>query len=154
MKLELRTNKDFWAGLMYIGTGAVAMWIARDYPFGSALRMGPGYFPTVLGGIMIAFGLYVLALGLREDHEKIQGNWSIRALIVLPLSMVAFGILMEEAGFIPAMLALIPFAAASGRDFKWLEVALLSIGLTIFCWAGFIYGLGLPYPLIKGMWGY
>jgi len=70
---------------MYIGTGAVSMWIARDYPFGSALRMGPSYFPTVLGGIMIAFGLYVLALGPRKDHEKIQGNWSIRALIVLPL---------------------------------------------------------------------
>jgi uncharacterized membrane protein len=139
---------------MYIGTGAVGMWIARDYPFGSALRMGPGYFPTVLGGIMVAMGIYVLALGLRKDHEKIQGNWSIRALIVLPISMIAFGILMEEAGFIPAMAALIPISAAAGRDFKWLEVVLLTIGLTIACAAGFIYGLGLPYPLIKGMWGY
>ena len=154
MKLEWRTNKDLWASVMYIGTGAVGMWIARDYPFGSALRMGPGYFPTVLGGIMVAMGIYVLALGLRKDHEKIQGNWSIRALIVLPISMIAFGILMEEAGFIPAMAALIPISAAAGRDFKWLEVVLLTIGLTIACAAGFIYGLGLPYPLIKGMWGY
>ena len=154
MNLEWRTNKDLWASVMYIGTGALGMWIARDYPFGSALRMGPGYFPSVLGGIMVVMGLYVLALGLRKDHEKIQGNWSIRALIVLPLSMVAFGILMEEAGFIPAMAALIPISAAAGRDFKWLEVVLLTIGLTIACAAGFIYGLGLPYPLIKGMWGY
>jgi len=154
MKLEWRTNKDLWASVMYIGTGAVGMWIAKDYPFGSALRMGPGYFPTVLGGIMVAMGIYVLALGLRKDHEKIQGNWSIRALIVLPISMIAFGILMEEAGFIPAMAALIPISAAAGRDFKWLEVVLLTIGLTIACAAGFIYGLGLPYPLIKGMWGY
>ena len=154
MKLEWRTNKDLWAGLMYIGTGALGMWIARDYPFGSALRMGPGYFPTVLGGIMVAMGIYVLALGLRKDHEKIQGNWSIRALIVLPISMVVFGILMEEAGFIPAMLALIPISAAAGRDFKWVEVVPLTIGLTILCAAGFIFALGLPYPLIKGMWGY
>jgi hypothetical protein len=116
--------------------------------------MGPGYFPTVLGGIMVVFGLYVLVLGLRKDHEKIQGNWSIRALIVLPVSMVVFGVLMEEAGFIPAMLALIPISAAAGRDFKWLEVSLLTIGLIIVCTAGFIYGLGLPYPLIKGLWGY
>ena len=152
--LEWRTNKDLWAGLMYIGTGALGMWIARDYPFGSALRMGPGYFPTVLGGIMVVMGIYVLALGLRKDHEKIIGNWSIRALIVLPLSMVAFGILMEEAGFIPAMAALIPISAAAGRDFKWLEVVALTIGLTIVCWFGFIYLLGLPYPVIKGMWGY
>jgi uncharacterized membrane protein len=154
MKLEWRTNKDLWASVMYIGTGALGMWIARDYPFGSALRMGPGYFPTVLGGIMVAMGIYVLALGLRKDHEKIQGNWSIRALIVLPISMVVFGILMEEAGFIPAMLALIPISAAAGRDFKWVEVVPLTIGLTILCAAGFIFALGLPYPLIKGMWGY
>jgi uncharacterized membrane protein len=154
MKLEWRTNKDLWASVMYITTGALGMWIARDYPFGSALRMGPGYFPTVLGGIMVVMGIYVLALGLRKDHEKIQGNWSIRALIVLPLSMIAFGILMEEAGFIPAMAALIPISAAAGRDFKWVEVVALTIGLTILCWFGFIYLLGLPYPVIKGMWGY
>lgn len=154
MNLEWRTNKDLWAGLMYIGTGAISMWIARDYPFGSALRMGPGYFPTVLGGIMIAMGLYVLALGLRKNHEKIVGNWSIRALIILPVATVVFGLLMEHAGFIPAMLALIPVSALAGREFKWIEVVPLTIGLLIVCTAGFIYGLGLPYPLIKGLWGY
>jgi hypothetical protein len=154
MNLEWRTNKDLWAGLMYIGTGAVGMWIAKDYPFGSALRMGPGYFPSVLGGLMVVMGIYVLALGLRKNHEKIEGNLSLRALIVLPISMVVFGILMEEAGFIPAMAALIPVSAAAGRDFKWVEVILLTIGLTILCAAGFIFALGLPYPLIKGMWGY
>ena len=154
MNLEWRTNKDLWAGLMYIGTGAIGMWIARDYPFGSALRMGPGYFPTVLGGIMIAMGIYVLVLGLRKDHEKIVGNWSIRALIILPVATVVFGLLMEHAGFIPAMLALIPISALAGREFKWIEVVPLTIGLLIVCTAGFIYGLGLPYPLIKGLWGY
>ncbi|HSF22141.1 MAG TPA: tripartite tricarboxylate transporter TctB family protein [Burkholderiales bacterium] len=154
MNLEWRTNKDLWAGLMYIGTGAIGMWIARDYPFGSALRMGPGYFPTVLGGIMIAMGIYVLVLGLRKDHEKIVGNWSIRALIILPVATVVFGLLMEHAGFIPAMLALIPVSALAGREFKWIEVVPLTIGLLIVCTAGFIYGLGLPYPLIKGLWGY
>jgi uncharacterized membrane protein len=154
MNLEWRTNKDLWAGLMYIVTGAAGMWIARDYPFGSALRMGPGYFPSVLGGLMVAMGIYVLVLGLRKNHEKIEGNWSIRALIILPLSTVVFGVLMEEAGFIPAMVALIPISAAAGREFKWVEVIVLTIGLTIACAAGFIFALGLPYPLIKGMWGY
>jgi len=154
MKLEWRTNKDLWAGLHYIAVGAAGWWFALDYPFGSALRMGPGYFPIVLSALMILMGIYVLVLGLRKEHEKIQGNWSIRALIVLPLGTVVFGVLMEEAGFIPAMAALIPVSAAAGRDFKWVEVILLTIGLTIACALGFIWGLGLPYPLIKGMWGY
>jgi|SRR5689334_5898995 len=153
MKFDWRSNRDFFAGVMYIVTGAVAIYIARDYPFGSALRMGPGYFPIVLSGIMIVFGIYVMAQGFR-NNEKIQGNWSIRALIVLPLSTIIFGYLMEETGFIPAMVALIPISAAAGREFKWGEIVLLTIGLTIACAAGFIYGLGLPYPLIKGLWGY
>ena len=154
MKIDWRTNKDLWAGIHYIVVGSVAMWIATSYPFGTALRMGPGYFPTVLGGIMIAMGIYVLALGFRKDHEKIQGHTSYRALLILPISMVVFGWLMEEAGFIPAMLALIPIAASAGRDFRWKEIIPLTIGLTIACAAAFIYGLGLPYPLVKGMWGY
>ena len=52
MKIELRNNQDFFAGLLFIVVGVLAMVIAQNYPFGSALRMGPGYFPTVLGGIM------------------------------------------------------------------------------------------------------
>ena len=154
MNLEWRTNKDLWAGLHYIAVGGAGWWFALDYPFGSALRMGPGYFPIVLSALMIVMGIYVVALGLRKAHEKIQGNWSIRALIVLPLATVVFGVLMEEAGFIPAMAALIPLSAAAGREFKWGEVILLTIGLTVACALGFIYALGLPYPLIKGMWGY
>jgi hypothetical protein len=149
MKLALRGNKDFWAGLVFAGTGAVAMFIARTYPFGTTLRMGPGYFPRLLGGILICFGIYVMVRGLR-NFEKIQGNWSVRALIVLPLSMVLFGVVMELGGFIPALAVLIFVSAASGREFKFKEVLLLTVLLTVMSVAMFIWGLGLPYPLIKG----
>jgi hypothetical protein len=153
MKFDWRNNRDVFGGLMYIVTGAAGWWIARDYPFGSALRMGPGYFPTVLSWMMIAFGIAIFMMGVK-NNVKIAGNWSIRALIVLPLSTVVFGVLMEEAGFIPAMLVLIPLSAASGREFKVVEVTLLTIGLTVLSVLMFIKGLGLPYPLIKGLWGY
>jgi len=148
MKLEFYKNKDFWAGMMFLGIGAGAIIGSRNYPFGNTLRMGPGYFPTMLGGILILFGIYVMVRGLRSD-EKIQGNWSIRALIVLPLSMVLFGVLMELAGFIPALAALIFVSVASGREFKFMEVLLLTIFLGVISVAMFIWGLGLPYPLIK-----
>jgi hypothetical protein len=149
MKLEIRSNKDFWAGMMFLGTGAGAMLMARHYPFGSTLRMGPGYFPVILSGILILFGIYVTARGLR-NNEKIKGNWSVRALIVLPLSIVAFGVLMNLAGFIPALVALVFLSAAAGREFKLLEVLLVTVLLTLLSVAVFIWGLGLPYPLIKG----
>jgi len=149
MKLELRNSKDFWAGMMLLGTGAAAMFIARDYRFGSTLHMGPGYFPTILGGILILFGIYVTVMGLRK-REKIRGNWSPRALILLSLSLVLFGVLMQHAGFIPAVAVLVFVAAAAGKEFNVFEVLLLTVVLTVFSAALFIWGLGLPYPLIKG----
>ena len=129
MKIELRNNKDFWAGLMLIAIGAASIFIARGYPFGSTMRMGPGYFPSLLGGILALFGIYVLIIGLRRG-EKITVHCSARALIVLPLSLVAFGVLMTYAGFIPAMAVLIFGSACAGQDFKFVEILLLTVILT------------------------
>ena len=153
MKFDWRNNRDFWAGIFYIGLGAIGMWMARDYPFGSALRMGPGYFPSVLGGMMIAFGVAVLLMGIK-NNEKIKPGFSWRGLIVLPIATVAFGVTMEEAGFIPALALLIPISAAASKEFNWKEVSLLTIGLIVGSWAIFIWGLGLPYIMIKGIWEY
>ncbi len=148
--MKLPDSKDFWSGMMLIAIGAVAVFIARDYPFGTALRMGAGFFPVVLGIVLVLFGLYFVVRGL-HDSAKIEGNWSIRALIVLPLAFVAFGVLMERAGFVPAMLALTLGSAAAGREFRIGEVLALSVLLTALCVALFIFALGLPYPLIVGM---
>ena len=149
MQLEFRNNRDFWAGIMLIATGAASVIIARDYSFGTSLRMGPGYFPSVLGGGLVLFGLYLVVMGLRRN-EKMEGGWSLRALIVLPLSLVLFGVLMERAGFIPALIVLIFGSAAASTEFRLVEVLLLALGLTAFSVALFIYGLGLPYPLLVG----
>ena len=143
MKLELRNNKDFWAGMMLIGIGAAAMFIARNYRFGSALRMGPGFFPTFLGGLLILFGVAIMATGLVRN-EKIKERLSVRALILLPIALLLFGILMKLAGFIPALVALILVSAAAGSEFKLREVLLLTVALTFLSVALFIWGLGLP----------
>jgi hypothetical protein len=148
MKPEFRGNKDFWTGAMFLAIGAGAMFTARNYPFGTSLRMGPGYYPSVLSAILIGFGLYIMLRGLLKN-EKIRGNWSIRALVVLPFSMALFGILMKFAGFIPALIGLCLVSAASGREFKFKEVLLLTIFLCVLSVALFIWGLRLPYPLIR-----
>jgi hypothetical protein len=149
MNADIRNNKDFWAGAMLIATGVASAWIAHDYPFGSAVRMGPGYFPSVLGGVLALFGIVLVVRGLRSS-EKITGNWSLRALIVLPLSFVLFGFLMDHAGFVPALTVLIFGSAAGGSEFKLGEIALLTVVLTLLSVAIFIWGLGLPYPLLVG----
>ncbi len=146
MRLELRNNRDFWAGFSFFAIGAVAIFIARRYQFGSALRMGPGYFPVVLGIVLILFGIYIMVKGLRH-YVRVQGSWSIRAVIVLPLATIVFAFLMERAGFVPAMVVLGVGSAAAGSEFKWIEAIVLTAVLTVLCIVLFIWALGLPYSL-------
>jgi putative tricarboxylic transport membrane protein len=146
MKVGLRDNQDFWAGVMLIAVGMTAVVIARNYPFGTSLRMGPGYFPTVLGSILALFGLWFLAKAFRST-EKIEPGWSLRALVVIPVALVLFGILMNYGGFVPALVVLIFGSALASDEFNLIEVTLLTVGLTIGCIAVFIWGLSLPYPL-------
>jgi hypothetical protein len=147
--VALRDNRDGWAGLMLIGVGAAALLVARGYPAGTVLRMGPGYFPRVLGVILVLLGLCVTVAGLRRP-ERLPGGWPWRPLILVPLSMVLFGILVERAGFVPALAVLVFGSAAAGREFTLREVLLLTAALTALSVAVFVWALGLPYPLFRG----
>ena len=88
---------------MLIAVGVTALVIARNYPFGTSLRMGPGYFPIVLGSILALFGLWFVVKAFRST-EKIEPGWSLRALVVIPVALVLFGILMTYGGFVPALM--------------------------------------------------
>jgi hypothetical protein len=152
MNLTFLERKDFWSGVMLIAIGGAAIFIARNYEFGSSLRMGPGYFPVLLGAILIAFGVGIGAKGLRSDAEKLDQTWSLRALIILPVSLALFGYLIDHAGFIPAMLVLIIGSATASRQFRLIEMLWFSVALTALCVIVFIWALGLPYELITGIW--
>ncbi len=146
MKLEFLERQDFWAGLLLVAHRAVAIYNSRDNQFGSALPKGPGYFPSVLGGLLILFGLFVAATSLKTG-EKLNTAWSPRALIILPLSLVLFGLLIDRVGFVPAMIVLIFCSALASTQFRFFEMLLFSIVLTALCVIVFIWALGLPYPL-------
>ena len=149
MKLRLLDNKDFWAGALLAAIGVAAVVLARDYPFGTSLRMGPGYFPTVLGVLLALFGGYFLVRSLRAS-ETLDTNWSLRALIGLTVSLILFGVLIDRAGFVPALVVLIFGSAASSTEFKFREVLLLTAVLTVFAVVLFIWAIGLPYRLFAG----
>jgi len=146
VKIDLRNNKDFLTGLLLIGIGALGFYMALDYPFGSALRMGPGYFPRVLAGSLIAFGVFVM-IRSKKKKEKVKGVWGWRPLAYLVVALVAFGFIMEEFGLIPALIALFFISAAGGHEFRFIEVLILTICMSAFAVGVFVYGLGLPYRL-------
>jgi hypothetical protein len=147
MKVELRNNKDFFAGLLFAFVGLIAVVIAlRNYSLGTSLNMGPGYFPTLMGGILTAFGLFIMVRGLIKG-EKIAGVWGIRPLILLNLGVIAFGFLIDRFGMAPSLVVLFFISALGGKEFKFKEVLILTVAMTVASWALFIYGLGIPLRL-------
>ena len=149
IKFDLSNNRDFLAGLLFIFIGALAVVIARDYPMGSAMRMGPGYFPTILGGILCLFGVYVMLRGIHSG-AKVKGEWGWKPLALITLSIVLFGFLMDRLGMIPALVALLFASALAGPEFRFKEVLLLTVLMSVFAAGVFVYGLKLPYQLFPG----
>ena len=145
MRIDFR-NKDFWSGVMLLTFGLGSGYIASGYPMGTVLRMGSGYFPMILSGILCVFGLVLIARSVTTD-EQIEPGWSFRALIILPITFALFGYLLDRAGFVPAMTLLIFGSALAGSEFKLIEVLALAIFMTVVCSLIFIWALGLPYPL-------
>jgi hypothetical protein len=143
---KVANNADFWAGVMFILFGAVAVYMSRDYPMGSAMRMGPGYFPTYLGILMMLFGLGIGAKGVLKGGDPI-GPWAFRPIVVLSVGVVVFGLLIERVGFVPSLVALIIITTFAGRDIRWIELVIVTIALVVGAVAVFIYGIGLPYQL-------
>jgi hypothetical protein len=119
---------------------------------GTALAMGPGYFPMWLGGILFAFGLVMGVLSFRveakESEQTDASPWAVRPWLVLPASLVAFALLMEaDVGFVPSLFVLIIGCALAHKDVRWKETLLLSVFVTAGAVAIFSYGLELPYRL-------
>ena len=151
MKPDFRTSKDLVAGLLFLAIGIAAILVARAYPFGTAMRMGSGYFPTVLGGILVLFGAFLMARGARS-RERTAITWDWKPLACIVLSMVLFAFLMPRVGLVPALLALFFVSAFGGREFRVKEVLALTVVMTAFAVLVFVYVLKLPFQLFPGVY--
>ena len=147
----VRSPKDFWAGLLYAGAGGAAILIARDYGWGSSSRMGPAYFPTVLGALLLLIGVASLVRSFLTSGAPI-GAIAWKGLTLVTAGTVLFGVLLRPAGLVAALVALMLVSAAASVKFRldWRALGLLSI-LVAFCALVFVKGLGLPVQLV-GSW--
>jgi len=146
MALKIRSMKDFSAGLMFIGIGGLFGIGANQYPMGTAVRMGPAYFPSILGWGTVALGLFVLVESFMVDDERpTPVAW--RPLILVLGSVVAFAALINTGGLITATIALIIIAALGGHEFKWKEAIISAALMSLTVWAIFDKALGLPFKL-------
>ena len=142
----ISNKRDFLAGLMFAGIGAVAMAIATNYRMGTPVRMGAGFFPMILTGILILLGLIIMVSALRSREETLpQVAW--RPLIVIPVSVVVFAFLINIGGLFLSTAAVIVASRLARPGHPWMETILLAVGTTIVVSIVFYYGLGLNLPL-------
>ena len=143
MRIAAAFNRDFAAGLMFAAWGVAGLWFGRDLPIGIALRMGPGYVPWLLSWALVLLGSVIAIKGAVFGGEPLT-RWNVRPLIFLPLSLLAFAVLIEPAGLPIATLAVVIAGAVAGPEFRLGEVVVLGLCLAVCSVALFIYGLGLP----------
>ena len=147
--LKIKSQKDFWSGLMFVITGLGFAWGAQYYSFGSSARPGPGYFPFGLGILLALLGALVLFEALTietEDGEPI-GKWAFKPLVTICLSIAVFGWLLPRLGMAVSLPILIIVCSLAGDEFHWRDVLINCVVLTAGSWLIFIVGLKLVIPL-------
>ena len=145
--MKIKAPKDFWAGLMFIAFGAAFMGVAlAQYQLGTAVRMGPGYFPTVLGGLMIFLGILVLLESIAIEGPKVPA-FGFRPMFFILAGCLTFAYILKPAGLIVSIFALVSISAFGGHEFKIKEVTILGAILAVFSVFVFVKGLTLPFPI-------
>ena len=155
--MKIKSQKDFWSGLMFMGAGIAFAWGATNYTIGEGARMGPGYFPLMLGILLTLIGLFVTFEALvveTEDGERI-GTWAWKPLGFIIGANLIFGILLAglpkiglpAMGLIVAIYALTFVSALAGEEFKAKEVAILATVLAVGSYLAFIVLLKLQFPV-------
>jgi hypothetical protein len=139
----MRVKQDIAAGIIFAAAGAAGLWLGRDYDFGSARNMGPGYLPTLLCWGLIGLGGIIAIQGVIADGEFI-GRWRLRPLVLVLAAVGVFAVSIESAGLALAVLATTVLSAFAGNNVRIIETVALALLLAVSAVAIFIYGLSLP----------
>ena len=147
--MKIKSQKDFWAGMMFIAVGVGFAIGAFNYSFGQSARPGPGYFPFGLGILLAILGALTTfeALTIETDDGEPIGGVAWKPLLIIVGATVMFGVLLPRLGMAISLPLLVIVSAMAGDEFHWGEAIANAAILTVGSWLVFIYGLGLTIPL-------
>lgn len=153
--MKIKSQKDFWSGLMFVVVGIAFAWGATNYSFGASARPGPAYFPFGLGVLMALLGGMVLfkALTIEVEGGDPIGAWAWKPLLIIVFSVASFGWVLPHLGMFIALPVLVVVSAAAGDEFHWRDALINAIVLTLGSWVIFIWGLKLTIPLWPAFMG-
>jgi hypothetical protein len=147
-----RNPKDFWTGLIYLFVGSGALIISRDYDMGTALKMGPAYFPTLLSVLLMGIGIISVLRSFLKSGNPI-GAVAWKGLVLIVASTLLFGVIVRGAGVIVALPLLVIVSASASDRFSWKTSVAEAVAITVFCIAIFLKGLGVPLPILGSWFG-
>ena len=147
--MKIKSQKDFWSGLMFVVVGLSFAWGATNYSFGSSARPGPGYFPLGLGIILAGLGALTLfeALTIETEDGEPVGKFAWKPLGTILVAVLLFGFLLPRLGMALTIPVLVIVSSLAGDEFHWRDAIINSVILAIGSWAIFILGLKLVIPL-------
>jgi drug/metabolite transporter (DMT)-like permease len=147
--LKIKSQRDFFSGLMFIIVGVVFAVGATNYSMGSSAKPGAGYFPLILSVIMAILGAVVLFKSLTIETEGGDpiGSIAWRPLLVIVVAIAVFGLSINRLGLAISIPILIVITSLAGDEFHWLGVLGSAVVLTVFSWLIFVYGLKLTIPM-------
>jgi hypothetical protein len=145
MKPDIR---DLIAGIAILGVGVfVALYASSQYEMGDAARMGPGYFPTMLGWIMAGVGLVIALLSLRATrHVLTPPPFTLRPFVAVVTAVALFAFLVLRIGLMPTTLVIVMVASMASNSFQWRRSLLLALSLSVIAWLIFSWGLQMALP--------
>jgi putative tricarboxylic transport membrane protein len=144
--MVIRSPKDFWAGLLFVGLGILAITVGSRYNLGTAARMGPGYFPRILGLLLMVLGAIIAFRGMRLDGDAIP-KWRWRPTLVVLLSVVVYGIVIGWLGIAISTVLLIVAASAASHEFRLKESIIAGLLLSGLAVGVFVVGLSVQLPI-------
>lgn len=141
--LSIRNPKDFFTGVFLLVVSAVFAYGLTELQIGTAYRMGPGYFPMLLTGMLAIFAIMILINGFRTDGEPI-GEIPWKALILITASVVVYGATLRGLGFVPSLAVSVLISTFAAERWDGKAAIALTVGLVVSCFLVFVKGLGLP----------
>lgn len=140
------SKKDVAAGGMFVAFGAYFALEAMTYELGTPFRMGPGFMPVVLGGILVALGIATAAADLGKGEADQRTPWPWRGIVLVLGTIIFFAATIRGLGFIPVVFLSGLATALSSRNNSWLSAVIIAAGLCTLCMLIFVVGLGLIVP--------
>jgi hypothetical protein len=144
--MKIRSPKDFWAGLFFIGAAAAFIGLSQRYGMGNMHRMGPALFPTLVGALLGSLGLVMALRAFAIDGPPVP-RFHARPIVISLVAIALFGAALAHFGLIAAIAALVLVGAVASRESKPLETIGLAVALIAFSVAVFVWLLGLPIPV-------